>query len=331
MSISGQSQGAEQSSGAQVEGAGRTGLDGCSDSETGRGEGGLGPSAEGGAAIGRTAQHPAVVLDGLRIAIRRHQPAARRREQCRARTDDTGFSEQGVGERERLRKGPSKERGLGSEQALSRARRDIQESQEGAWRDDPKRRGAFQLHYYGLDEDPDLFPEALDTIRAQIENLLQSRIYRQMARFPARILQVEELLSIDVEGVPVWVKLDGLMRGKDGGVVVVDWKTGKSHSNTSVDRQLGVYGLYALQKWVDRPDRIKAMHVNLREDEFRVFTMDQEQLDDTAAFILESASGMRALLQPEGDNEALEEDFPRLDEGDPRCGRCRFRRDCNRE
>ncbi len=224
---------------------------------------------------------------------------------------------------------PQRERVL--EQALSRARRDIQESQEGAWRDDPKRRGAFQLHYYGLDEDPDLFPEALDTIRAQIENLLQSRIYRQMARFPARILQVEELLSIDVEGVPVWVKLDGLMRGKDGGVVVVDWKTGKSHSNTSVDRQLGVYGLYALQKWVDRPDRIKAMHVNLREDEFRVFTMDQEQLDDTAAFILESASGMRALLQPEGDNEALEEDFPRLDEGDPRCGRCRFRRDCNRE
>ena len=224
---------------------------------------------------------------------------------------------------------PQRERVL--EQALSRARRDIQESREGAWRWDPKRKGAFQLHYYDLAEEPDHFAEALDTIRAQIENLLESRIYRQMARYPERILEVEELLSIDVGGVSVWVKLDGLMRGKDGGVVVVDWKTGKSHSSASVDRQLGVYGLYALQRWVQEPEQIKAMHVNLREDEFRVFTMDQTQLDQTAAFIAESAGGMRALLQPYGENVALEEDFPMREEGDPRCARCRFRRTCNRE
>lgn len=224
---------------------------------------------------------------------------------------------------------PQRERVV--EQALARARRDIQESRDGAWRQDPKRKGSFQLHYYGQDEDPEHFAESLETIRSQVENLLESRIYRQMARHPDRILQVEELLQIDVEGVPVWVKLDGLMRGKDGGVVVVDWKTGKFHADAAVDRQLGVYGLYALQKWVEAPDLIKAMHVNLREDAFRVFTMDQAHLDATTAFITESADGMKALLQPDGDNVALEEDFPMLDEGDLRCRRCRFRRDCKRE
>ncbi len=227
------------------------------------------------------------------------------------------------------RRVPQRERVVA--QALARARRNIQESREGAWRWDPKRKGAFQRHYYGLDEQPQELDDALETIRAQVENLLDSRIYRQMARFPERILQVEELLQIDVAGVPVWVKLDGLMRGKDGGVVVVDWKTGRFHADASVDRQLGVYGLYALQRWVASPELIKAMHVNLREGKWRTFALDQDHLDDTAAFITASADGMKALLQDIDENTALEEDFPMLDEGDRRCGRCRFRRDCQRE
>ncbi len=214
--------------------------------------------------------------------------------------------------------------------ALSRARRNLQDSREGAWRWDPKRRPGFQFHYYEQEENPVWIEEAFETIRAQIEGLFESRVFRQMARYPARILEVEELLSIDVQGIPVWVKLDGLMRGKDGGVVVVDWKTGKFHADKSVDQQLGVYGLYALQRWVDSPERIKAMHVNLREGKWRVFELTAELLTETTAFISESAGQMKALLQDVDDNLAEEEDFPMLPEGDLRCRRCRFRRDCDR-
>lgn len=227
------------------------------------------------------------------------------------------------------RRVPERERVI--DQALGRARRDIQESRDGAWRDDPKRKGSFQLHYYGLDEPAGAFDDALDTIRAQVETLMESRIYQRMARHPELILEVEELLSIDVGGVPVWVKLDGLMRGKDGGVVVVDWKTGKFHADAAVDRQLGVYGLYALQRWVESPDQIKAMHVNLREGAWRTFDLDAAHLEDTRAFIQTSADAMKALLRDVDENLAEEDDFPLLPEGDPRCGRCRFRRDCGRE
>jgi hypothetical protein len=227
------------------------------------------------------------------------------------------------------RRVPERQRVLG--QALDRAQRNIQESRDGEWRRDPKRKGSFQLHYYEQEEPQGHLAEALQTIQSQIENLFESRVYRRMVQHPELILEVEELLSIDVGGVPVWVKLDGLMRGKDGGVVVVDWKTGKFHSDASVDQQLGVYGLYALSRWVDDPGAIKAMHVNLREGAWRTFDLDAALLADTRVFIGKSAGEMMALLSHVEDNIADEEDFPKLAEGDLRCGRCRFRRDCDRE
>ena len=112
--------------------------------------------------------------------------------------------------------------------------------------------------------------------------------------------------------------------------MVVDWKTGKSHADAKVDRQLGVYGLYALDRWVQDAGQIKAMHVNLREGSWRTFEFNEALLGSTRAFIGESAGEMKGLLQDVDDNLAFEEDFPLLPEGDPRCGRCRFRGDCGR-
>ncbi len=213
--------------------------------------------------------------------------------------------------------------------ALARARRNIRESREGAWRHDPKRRAGFQHDYYQLELRPDPLPGALEEIRRQVETLLDCRIYGRMAQAPQRILEVEDLVQIDVDGTPVWVKLDALMQGREG-VVVVDWKTGRFHAEATVDRQLGVYGLYAVQRWQGRPGHIQAMHVNLRADQWRTFTLEAEHLEASRAFITESADRMRALLRDVEHNVAEEEDFPMKPEGDPGCDRCRFRRDCGR-
>ena len=66
---------------------------------------------------------------------------------------------------------------------------------------------------------------------------------------PERIRQIEDLNELHLNGVKVWVKLDVLMDDGQGGLVIVDWKTGRSHVDETVNTQLGIYGVYAKRNW----------------------------------------------------------------------------------
>ncbi|MBK9370208.1 MAG: PD-(D/E)XK nuclease family protein [Deltaproteobacteria bacterium] len=104
----------------------------------------------------------------------------------------------------------------------------------------------------------------LAEIERQIKNLFEHPVFKRMMEVPERILEVEILRSVPIEGVPVWVKLDALMQGNDGGVVIVDWKTGRDHDDASIAQQLGIYGIYAVQLRGVPVEKVQALHVNLR-------------------------------------------------------------------
>jgi hypothetical protein len=214
--------------------------------------------------------------------------------------------------------------------ALERARRDLRESLAGRWREWPTKVCAFQEHYYGEEVPSAAWDEAIAVIEQQVDRFFREPVVLRLGQVPERLVEVEKLAQVDVEGVPVWVKLDALVSDGRGGLVVIDWKTGVWHQDEVIAAQLGVYGLYCTLVHGVPADRVVAMHVNLRHGQRSLHPVDAGTLDATRREICASADSMRARLADPEANIALERDFAPLGEGDPACVACAFRRSCGR-
>ncbi len=211
---------------------------------------------------------------------------------------------------------------------LERAERDWSNSQNARYRRaSPKKYPGFQEHYYGVEETESIEPTMIE-IERQVRTLYENKIFRRILQVPERIQQVEDLNELVLHGVKVWVKLDVLMEDGQGGLVIVDWKTGRFHQSELVQTQLGVYGLYAQREL--GVSKLKMVHVNLRDNEFSTTEIDAEQLERSDAFVRDSSAAMLGMLDNISENEASEDHFERLPEGSARCSRCRFRGDCGR-
>ena len=220
------------------------------------------------------------------------------------------------------------------------ARRAVEDSSRGIYRFRPKRAPGFVDHYYGLDTPEDRWEADLAEIERQIRGMFSNPVFLRLTDVPTRILEVERLEKLVLGDVPVWVSLDVLVSSEGGDLVVIDWKTGRHHDAETVARQLGVYGAYVIERYLDAspahaPDealaRVKVMYVNLREDTFETRGIARDSLDETLGIVRDSAAAMRARLSDVAENTAVEEDFPLLEEGDPECARCAFRRTCGRD
>jgi hypothetical protein len=148
-----------------------------------------------------------------------------------------------------------------------------------------------------------------------------------------RWLCVDELDSWSFEGTKIWVAVDFAYRDDDGGVHLLDWKTGKERT---VDHtQVGIYALYAQQKWGVPADQVRGGLVYLAPDgvdaeaaEVAV-AADEATLSACRGEMRGSIAAMRALLSDPERNAASEDAFPRLTEREA-CRRCPFRRPCGR-
>lgn len=215
--------------------------------------------------------------------------------------------------------------------AMRLARLDIAASRRGAYRGNPKHVTGFQEHYYQEPEPDDAWDQVLSEIEQQLRQLFQDPVYLRICAVPDRLVEVERLEQVLVGDVPVWVKLDALISDGKGGLVVLDWKTGRQHEEHVIAAQLGVYGLYCMERYQVSADRIVAMHVNLRHGVRTRHPVDPEVLERSRSAILESAGRMRSMLRDVARNEAHPDDFPMLPPQDGACGTCRFRRTCGRE
>ena len=214
------------------------------------------------------------------------------------------------------------------DRAIQEAKMDIQFSRNGRYRENPKRYPGFQEHYYKEEGAEESWDGVLNEIERQIRVLYENPIFRRILQVPERIRQVEVLNQADLGGVPVFVKLDVLMDDGKGGLVIVDWKTGRSHVDETVHDQLGVYALYARK--ILGIQSLKAVHVDLRGNQFSTFTVDEEQIQRSESFVQDSAASMLEKLRLPEENQGDEADFDMLPEGSRSCNRCSFRKDCDR-
>ena len=190
----------------------------------------------------------------------------------------------------------------GAENALAwidgRARQDVVGSKEGTDSRRPSKRVEFQEHYYGVEDVSEDWEESFQEMARQVQGLFENPVFVRLTRVPQRIRMVEDLIKVELEGVGVWVSMDALVEDGAGGVVIIDWKTGKSHSDDEVGRQLGVYGLYAQEKLGLPPERIRALHVNLREGVYKTHPISQAQLEQSAVDLRDRQRDAGAFARP---------------------------------
>ncbi|MCI0340904.1 MAG: PD-(D/E)XK nuclease family protein [Planctomycetales bacterium] len=215
-------------------------------------------------------------------------------------------------------------------------RRRFRESRAGMYVHNPSKILRLFEHEYAhpvLDEEwVRLREHAKDCLRGFYESA-----YFEAAKNlrPEQWLAVEDLTSFDFEGTPVWVALDFAFRREDGGVTIVDWKTGRSHTAEEKDAkeaeedtlQLSSYALYAQHRFGVAADGIRLVVYALSRQHGDPVSVTEESLESARGKIRASMAAMRGRLSDPAANTARRDDFPQTE--DLRlCRWCPFQRIC---
>lgn len=199
------------------------------------------------------------------------------------------------------------------------------------WLQDPKRNVNLAELYFGNGQS--LPRETTDALKTRVYEALESFYFSQafrdmMAAGTENWFPVDVLDSFDFEGTKVFCAPDAAYRRPDGGVVIIDWKTGGENA-TALRTQLGCYVIYGMNKWnVKSLQDISVYGVYLNDGgRSREHVMDEAGLSQIQKQISASIAAMQSKLRNPAENEAEEEDFPGC--GEPSvCNYCSFRELC---
>ncbi len=216
----------------------------------------------------------------------------------------------------------------------ARARSEWAGSREKSyWREASRIVGLVEHEYGDAVADADwkrLYEQVVD---GSIRAFYGSEVLDEIRRTPREDwLTVDELDSWEFEGTKIWVAVDFALKDGDGRVHLLDWKTGKERG---VDHtQVGIYALYAREKWGMPPDGVVGGLVYLVANgspggERVSVAADPAALEGCKDSMRASIREMKLALADPDRNVAREETFPRIDDGNA-CRRCPFRRPCGR-
>ena len=203
----------------------------------------------------------------------------------------------------------------------------IRESLSGAWRQDPKNKTFLFEHYYRMNQDDldDRIGAAEFSGRASAYNLM---ISDTLARIRSgKVLSVENIDKVDLEGVPTWVTLDVETKYPGGVIEITDWKTGKKKELDRV--QALTYALTRILSGVPRKKIMLTISYLRYKEEVR-FRPTPEDIDNCLRFVTESANAIRSLLNPPGDLFfGPPENFPRT-RSERTCSMCHMYHACKK-
>ena len=220
---------------------------------------------------------------------------------------------------------------LGPEAIIQRTREDLRtafrSSRAGHYRSRPKTPALYE-HEYAVAVPDEEWRRVVENGLASLATFYQSAIYQELAALPRDAwLEVEEFSSFDLDGLRVWVKLDASHRLPEGGVRIIDWKTGRLSSEQDLV-QLACYALYATRTWGVSPRDVRMLEYNLASDEVMSYAVSEESLADIAGYIHGSAADMARLLTDPERNTPLPEDAFAASGSERSCARCKYRKVC---
>ena len=197
------------------------------------------------------------------------------------------------------------------------------------WRESEAGSLRFRLfeHEYQVAVDPEDKKILVGTVMRSLRNFFKSPVLQEaLAVGRPSWLTVEDLVSFEVGGVNVFLRMDLAFRDAQGRVVIVDWKTGRGEGKFS-EVQVAGYALYAAEQGWAAPEEIQTELAYIAIPRYVRRSVDRRKLDHARNFIAKSAGNMKSLLFDPLANLARLEDYPMIDR--PRvCQRCNFRRLC---
>jgi len=204
---------------------------------------------------------------------------------------------------------------------------DWRASESGPGSDEGELRFRLFEHEYRTPVEPEDKKIVVGTVMRSLRNFFNSPVLEEaLAVGRSQWLTIEDLVSFDVGGVPVFLRMDLAFRDRAGRVVIVDWKTGGEGRFNEI--QLAGYALYAAhQGWVANAEEIETELAYLAIPRYVRRSVDSRKLEHARAFIEKSAGRMKALLIDPLINAGRLEDFAMIDRPQV-CRRCNYRRLC---
>jgi len=161
-----------------------------------------------------------------------------------------------------------------------------------------------------------------------LRNFYSSETFGMLKELPRQMwLEIEDFSSFNLNNTKIWAVLDCSFRTEDGGVTIIDWKTGRKMSE-DVSMQLSCYGMYAMEKWGIDPENVKLIEYNLLANQGAEFNVSGAEIENTKAYIAGSIADMQSLLVDTGENVAKDEDaFLKVEDVRVRAS-CNYRKIC---
>ncbi|HBF33009.1 TPA: hypothetical protein DDW35_00460 [Candidatus Sumerlaeota bacterium] len=199
-------------------------------------------------------------------------------------------------------------------------------SVEKKWAKSPKHNLNLFEHYYGTEIDAENRAAAREKVFRCLEHFLCSPLFERLTRLkPAEWKSIEKLDSFEVEGAPVYVKIDCATQA-DGVLSIYDWKTGAVTTDT--ETQLACYARYAFERWHVPLDKQRLISYYLDANEVQEHIPSADELVEVKDFIIASMGQMIERLDSGmRDNKASITNFP-MTETQWVCKRCFFRELC---
>ncbi len=212
------------------------------------------------------------------------------------------------------------------------------ESNEGLWRDDPKRFCCLREHYYHTMEDEN---EAKRRIASQVRHCIDNFIDKVLPRIGKitpdqefRIATPEQGGDVEhfiYEGVKIYSIPDYAYRIGDQ-VHIHDWKAGKIKAEQH-RLQLSLYALWAIVKHGARLENIFLYVEYLNEGQVLPFQLTEEEMEEARAVMGESVGEMTEYLVDcdRDKNEPLPKAEWELTLDPANCRQCNFYELCKPE
>ena len=211
---------------------------------------------------------------------------------------------------------------------LNQMREEFRSSREKRYLAHPKTCALFEHEYEVPISDYD-WKKTADNMEQCLTNFYASDTFDMLKALPRQMwLEVEDFSSFYLNKTKIWAVLDCSFRTEDGGVTIIDWKTGRSMSD-DVSMQLSCYAMYAMEKWGIDPENVKLIEYNLLVNQGTEFRVTDAEIENTKAYIAGSIADMQSLLVDVGENVPKEEEaFSKVQDERTRT-RCNFRRVCD--
>jgi hypothetical protein len=210
---------------------------------------------------------------------------------------------------------------------LNQMREEYRSSREKRYLTHPKTCALFE-HEYELPISGVDWKNTADNMEKCLRNFYASETFNMLKRLPQQMwLEVEDFSSFNLDSTKIWAVLDCSFRTDDGGVTIIDWKTGRRTSE-DVSMQLSCYAMYAMEKWGVDPEKVKLVEYNLLVNQGAEFNISGAEIKNTKTYIAGSIADMQSMLVDVDDNVPKEEEAFQKVEDDRIRSSCNFKKVC---